>query len=1041
MFEKEFKMKYSPDYNSQFRIRKGGKISLVVSALVGSVTILSASPSGGVVTSGSANISQSGATTNITQSTNKATINWQNFSIAKNETVNFAQPNVNAITLNRVVGNERSVIDGALNANGQVWILNSNGVLFNSTASINTAGLLATTKNISDADFNAGNYKFTGESSASVINMGTIEASDNGYVAMLANTVQNDGTIKAYKGSVHLTGASEATINLNGNSIVTLTVEKGVLDALVENKGAVLADGGEIYLTTNAVDELLKGVVNNSGIIEANSIDDVKSHVELFAHGGTAKIGGTIIAKDGFVETSGKYFDFLGANIKAGEWLIDPVNVTIDSTLATAIQTALGTGNVTITTNGACTGVTCAGTGSDGNINVNSAITWATAQKLTLNADNNIYINADITASNAAGKLALYYGDSGDYHINAKVNLTAGENFFTKKTSDVTETTWTVVTDSATMQGMTLNDTSKHYVLGIDLSLSGTNNWTPIGYGSYYFKGKFDGLGHTVSNVHINKPVQNYVGLFGQTDSATIQNIGVMNVNITGQERVGGLVGFAYHSNITNSYTTGGSVNGTTYIGGLVGFTNGTIANSYATESVTATGDYAGGLVGRAEGGSITNAYATGAVTGSDYVGGLVGMNMGGSAITKAYATGAVSGTAHFGGLAGHNANSTISSSFWDTQTTGQITSAGGVGKTTKEMSYGQMYKDASWDIVVDNSVTSNTPILKKVGDTYKWAISPLSLSYTLSDKTTTYNGNTQNLSDFYTNVFGADYSFINAYKFQKDSADVTGYKNAGTYSSIKVASNSDFLTIASGTDGKLTINKKDLTAITAENKTYNGNTDATLVTSSAGFTGIITGDTLTVASATGAFDTKDVGEGKTVNISGLALGGADASNYNLIGTTATTTANITAMPTPTPITPPVSQKKNNINDILTPIINGVQTTVQVPNILVNLSVANAPSVTSSLAMQQTNANLATNLGLQTGSVQITSTAAKGEEANSLITLSEIKEAMRDSTQDVRVPFANNSIIDLVNGGVNLPEDVDQLFYVTKTAKKKVNKE
>ncbi|ABB44287.1 hypothetical protein Suden_1009 [Sulfurimonas denitrificans DSM 1251] len=104
-------MKYNPDFSSRFRILKGGKISLVVSALIGSITILSASPTGGVVTSGVANISQSGAITNITQSTNKATINWQNFSIGANETVNFAQPNVNAIALNRIVGNERSVIE------------------------------------------------------------------------------------------------------------------------------------------------------------------------------------------------------------------------------------------------------------------------------------------------------------------------------------------------------------------------------------------------------------------------------------------------------------------------------------------------------------------------------------------------------------------------------------------------------------------------------------------------------------------------------------------------------------------------------------------------------------------------------------------------------------------------------------------------------------------------------------------------------------------------------------------------------------------
>lgn len=116
---------------------------------------------------------------------------------------------------------------------------------------------------------------------------------------MLAHTVQNEGTIKAIKGTVTLTGASEATINLNGNSLVSLKVNKGVLDALVENKGAIIADGGTVYLTTNAVDELLRGVVNKTGIIEANAIEDLTGEVILFAHGGTTHVSGSIEAKRG----------------------------------------------------------------------------------------------------------------------------------------------------------------------------------------------------------------------------------------------------------------------------------------------------------------------------------------------------------------------------------------------------------------------------------------------------------------------------------------------------------------------------------------------------------------------------------------------------------------------------------------------------------------------------------------------------------------------------------------------------------------------
>lgn len=336
-------LKHNCDYKSRFRLLKGGKVSLVISALLGSITLTFAAPTDGVVTSGSANISTSGTTTTITQSTDKASINWQNFSIASNEIVNFHQPSSSSITLNRVIGNEKSIIDGALNANGQVWILNSNGILFNSSARINTAGLLATTAELSNEDFNAGNYNFTNTTSASVINLGTIEVSDSGLVVLASNEVVNEGTIKAIKGKVHLLGAESYLLNLNGNSLVNLTVDKGVLDALVSNSGNILADGGEIYLTTNAVNELLKGVVNNTGIIEANSMDGLTGKVELFAHGGTVNVGGTITATGlgaqdgGFIETSGKDFKLLDGfqistlseNGKTGTWLIDPDSITI----------------------------------------------------------------------------------------------------------------------------------------------------------------------------------------------------------------------------------------------------------------------------------------------------------------------------------------------------------------------------------------------------------------------------------------------------------------------------------------------------------------------------------------------------------------------------------------------------------------------------------------------------------------------------------------------------------------------------------------
>lgn len=721
-------MRSSIEFSNRFRILKGGKISLVVSALLGSVTLSFAAPSGGSVVSGNATISQNGKTTNINQSTQKASINWNKFSIASDETVNFNQPNVNSITLNRVIGNERSIINGALNANGQVWILNSNGVLFGANAKINTSGLLATTKDISDTNFQNSNYTFTGNSTNSVINQGTITVQNNGYVVLASNEVRNSGTIEAIKGKVHLTGANEYTINLNGNSLVDLTVDKGVLDALVENSGTILSDGGEIYLTTNAVNELLRGVVNNTGVIEANSMEGVTGKVELFAHGGEVQIAGTIKAKDGFVETSGKDFTLLDeAVIQTAHWLIDPVDITIDSALASTIETALGVGDVTIeTTTPANSTVDTSGnqTSSDGDttngdIYVNSAIAWSN-NILTLKADNDININSQLDLTNTAG-LFLQYAqttNTGTYNVNAPVNIASTGSFSTQHASDA-KIDWTIVNDISAVQSMSLTGNT---VLGSDISASTIANFDPIGDVSTRFTGTFDGLGHTITGLTINRSTENYVGLFGFTESgSTIQNVGLTNINIIGHSTIGGLVGYN-KGTITNSYASG-NVTGKsisvsdefgTYldksmaVGGLVGNNYyGTIINSYATGSVSGTGAYTGGLTGQNYYGTIKNSYASGSVTGIVDVGGLVGHNWG--AIRNAYASGSVIGANNVGGLVGVNSGSIINA-FYDNETNKASMTDSSLGRTKAQIR--TLITGGLWSLTRDTTVEGYQVVL-----------------------------------------------------------------------------------------------------------------------------------------------------------------------------------------------------------------------------------------------------------------------------------------------------------------------------------------
>ncbi|NVJ53844.1 MAG: filamentous hemagglutinin N-terminal domain-containing protein [Campylobacteraceae bacterium] len=694
-------MKRLIDFNSRFRILKGGKISLVVSALLSSSTLTFAAPTGGTVTSGSANISQSGKTTNIIQNTNKVSINWNKFNIAADEVVNFKQPNVNSIALNRVIGNEKSIINGALNANGQVWILNSNGVLFGKNAKINTAGLLATTKNLSDNDFNAGNYKFAGSSNESIINLGEIDITDSGYAVLLANSVSNEGTIKAVKGSVRLVGAKEVTINLNGNSLVNLTVNKGVLDSLVENKGAIYADGGEIYLTTNAVDELLKGVVNNEGVIEANSLDGVTGFVELFAYGGTANINGTIKAKGGFIETSGRELNVASStSIEASKWLLDPDNMIIENTggssltgasvSASAIQNALVSGDVELQ--------------ADNDVTVNENIIWADTTKLTLTAGDEIYVNATIENTN---------------------DINGGVYFNAENTSDkvIFDTNGKVVINNVHQLQWINTALNGNYELGSDIDASDTVNWNG-GKGfemiGYPFTGKLDGKDYAIDSLYINRPTLDgtdaytgfRVGMFFNLDNAEIRNLRMTNVDITGVTNAGALVGFAKGSILDNIHVSGsvsatqtnpinavqvggiaalmkdtelsnssfsGDVNGANTVGGLVGNAqeNSKIINSSSQGTNNAThtnGSNFGGLVGILQESSIRDSFSTMNINGGTtnlMAGGLVGQLSSSGSITNSYSTGAITGHSFLGGLVGWTSGTnddiiTISNSYFE---------------------------------------------------------------------------------------------------------------------------------------------------------------------------------------------------------------------------------------------------------------------------------------------------------------------------------------------------------------------------------------
>jgi hypothetical protein len=284
-----------------------------------------------------------------------------------------------------------------------------------------------------------------------------------------------------------------------------------------------------------------------------------------------------------------------------------------------------------------------------------------------------------------------------------------------------------------------------------------------------YLAGEFDGNDHKISNLSFNSDFVYTVGLFGYlAPGGKVTNLGVENVDITGYQYVGGLVGINYEATVSNSYSTGSvigtynrvgglvgynhgtvsdsystvNVTGNSYVGGLVGANwEGTVSNSYSTGSVTGSdqevgglvgnnrystvsnsysignvtgGSFVGGLVGHHSYGTVSNSYSTGSVTGNELVSGLVGYSYKGT-VSNSYSTGSVTGNDRVGGLVGNNRYGTVSDSFWDTETSGQATSDGGTGKTTTEMQDIATFSGAGWNIC--------EVALGETYDTYTWNI------------------------------------------------------------------------------------------------------------------------------------------------------------------------------------------------------------------------------------------------------------------------------------------------------------------------------
>ncbi|WP_332862927.1 YDG domain-containing protein, partial [Janthinobacterium svalbardensis] len=694
--------------------------SMAAALMMGYGSLALAGPAGGTVVAGQATINGAPGATVIKQGSQNAVINWASFNVGKGESVQFQQPNSNAVALNRVLGSDGTTILGNLSANGKVFIVNPNGVLFGQGASVNTAGLVASTLDISNSDFMAGKYQFSGNGTGKVLNQGSISA-PGGYVALLGANVSNEGTIQARLGSVALAAGRAITLDVAGDGLLNVAVNAGAVGALVNNGGLIRADGGSVVLTAQAAGDLLKTVVNNTGVIEAHTIDTRGGTIKLLGdmQSGTVNAGGTLDASapdggnGGFIDTSAAHVK-IDAALKvttasnkglSGTWLIDPsdFNIAVSGGDMTGafLSNSLKSGNVQILS-------VSGGSGTQGNINVNDNVNW-TANKLTLTAQNNININKAMRGAGTAS-LALEYGQSGlaagnqsTYNVKAEVDLPSGNNFSTKLGSNGSVTVYQVInslgafnsTTGSDVQGMQANLSGK-YVLGSNIDARGTSGWdggkgfVPIGSDATPFTGTLDGLGHEIVGLTINRPDMP-VGMFGNIGAAAaVRNLGLSGVSVAGSvatysSTYAGIGALAAVNNgkIDNVRSSGG-VTGSGYVnlGGLVGTNNGTISNSATAGTVTAGGyAAAGGFVGlNAAGGLIKNSSSAVATTSAKYfAGGLVVLNRG--TISDSYATGAISvgstGGSYGGGLAAINdATGVVTNSY----ATGDVTGVSGLG-------------------------------------------------------------------------------------------------------------------------------------------------------------------------------------------------------------------------------------------------------------------------------------------------------------------------------------------------------------------------
>ena len=693
--------------------RSRNRRKLLATSLLLATTTAHALPTGNQLVAGQATVATPNANTmQINQASQNAIINWQGFSINPNQAVNIQQPNSQAALLNRVVGQDASQIQGQINANGQVYLVNPNGVLFSKTAQVDVGGLIASTHNITNADFMNGNNHFTQNgSTASVDNQGNIKTPEGGVVALIGAQVNNSGNIQTPKGTTALAAGKTVDLDFQGNGLVEVKVTEAALNAQITNHGAIQSDGGQVILTANAAGQLVDTVINSDGVIQARGLVERNGKIKLSGGDtGTVTIGGII---DTSSQQTGGDIAVTGANI----------NLKNSANLNASGDT--GGGNIKLLANM-----------DNGAVNVNGKLD-ASAPKggdggfiETSAAHINVADSAEISTKAASGKTGKWLIDPTDYTIAASggnLTGTALANYLNTSNVEIqTLATGTgngdiYVNDNIKWGGSNNLSLTAHRNINVNNTIfatsSGSVRLRADSLGTGIGTVAFTGTGRVM--VNNGAEVEIYYNPVSYTDAATksdrsgnpysskvtllnagsklatymlvndVNQLQAMNTNLSGNYALGkdidasATVGWNGGAGFVPVGTGGWQQSGNLAFSGIFSGLNhtisglfinrptegnvalfGTVFNPAVISNIGLVGGSirgnsgVGSLIGWNENGQVINSYATTDVFGAFDVGGLMGTNSWTGLISKSYATGDVTGLgigASVGGLAGHN--------------------------------------------------------------------------------------------------------------------------------------------------------------------------------------------------------------------------------------------------------------------------------------------------------------------------------------------------------------------------------------------------